>query len=267
MTELNIEPLQRLSKDLKKASATMTIQEIRYLVDLYYQVQDFRIQAAAQKRIMEKEGEPATVIDWFFTNQRMIENSIKSALDVYTDLESTGMGAWAKSICGIGPVISAGLLAHIDIMKAPTVGHIWAFAGMDPTKEWKKGEKRPWNARLKVLCWKLGESFVKVQNNPKDIYGKLFVKKRKEEDAANELGKFAEQAKLILEKKDFKRDTGAKKAYLQGKLPPAHLHARARRWCVKIFLYHWFAEAYRRQWKKEPPLPWIIEHGGHAHLI
>jgi hypothetical protein len=44
------------------------------------------------------------------------------------------------------------LLARIDIVKAPTAGHIWRYAGLDPTVRWNKGEKRPWNAGLKVLC-------------------------------------------------------------------------------------------------------------------
>lgn len=57
-----------------------------------------------------------------------------------------------NSIHGIGPVISAGLLAHIDIHRAVTVGHIWRFAGLDPSVKWLKKTKRPWNAGLKVLC-------------------------------------------------------------------------------------------------------------------
>jgi hypothetical protein len=41
-----------------------------------------------------------------------------------------------NSIKGIGPVIAAGLLANIDITKAPTAGHIWRFAGLDPSSKW-----------------------------------------------------------------------------------------------------------------------------------
>ena len=53
---------------------------------------------------------------------------------------------WARSIYGIWPVLAAGLLAHIDIEQAPTVGHIWSFAGLDPTKKWQPKTTRPWNA-------------------------------------------------------------------------------------------------------------------------
>ena len=56
--------------------------------------------------------------------------------------------------------ISAGLMANIDITKVQTAGQIQAFAGLDPTREWNKGEKRPYNARLKALCWKIGQCFI-----------------------------------------------------------------------------------------------------------
>jgi hypothetical protein len=264
------EPMKRLSKDIKESAKLMSKEQIRYLVDFYYQIQDFRIQAAAQMRSMDEQAdnpEPVNVIEWVFYCQKRIESSIKSALDYYTDKESSGMGKWAKGIIGIGPVISSGLLAHIDIDKAATVGHIWRFAGLDPTSKWEKKSKRPWNAKLKVLCWKAGESFIKFQNNPNDTYGKLYVQRKAFEQVHNEAGDFADQAKAVLESKKVRKETEAYKWYSQGKLPPAHIHARARRWAVKIFLYHWFAEAYQRRWNKEPPKPYVIEHLGHADLI
>ena len=93
------------------------------------------------------------------------------ALDAYSG--GPLAGRWARSIVGIGPIIAAGLLAHIDIKQAPTVGHVWRFAGLDPTLKWTTKTKRPWNGALKRLCWLIGESFTKVSNNPGDIYGKI----------------------------------------------------------------------------------------------
>jgi hypothetical protein len=37
--------------------------------------------------------------------------------------------------------LAAGLLAHIDITKAPTAGSIWRYAGLDPSIEWLGREK------------------------------------------------------------------------------------------------------------------------------
>jgi len=54
---------------------------------------------------------------------------------------------------------------------------------------------------------------------------------------------------------------------LAGKLPPAHIHARAKRWAVKIFLAHWHHVAYMIEYKKAPPKPYSLEHLGHVHMI
>ena len=170
-------------------------------------------------------------------------------------------------ICGIGPVIAAGLLAHIDIEKAPTVGHIWNFAGLNPFQDWNKGEKRPWNASLKTLCWKIGQSFVKVSNNDKDVYGKIYKKRKEYEMAKNEAGDYAEQAKQKLERFKIGKDTEAYKYYSEGKLPPAHIQQRAERYAVKMFLSHLHEVWYREHYGTEPPKPFVISQLGHAHYI
>ena len=70
-----------------------------------------------------------------------MEKQIKRALDSWTD--SIPAAVWAKGIVGIGPVISAGLAAHIDITRCPTAGRIWRFAGLDPTQEWLRRRSAP----------------------------------------------------------------------------------------------------------------------------
>ena len=135
--EDRIEPIERLRRDLKKAAATLTATEARFLVDAYYQMQKDRIRAAHQARTLAASGEPHAVLTWLFDNTAVLERNIKTALGVYSQAQP--VGRWAESLVGIGPVISAGLLAHIDIAKAPTVGHIWRFAGLDPTMVWATG--------------------------------------------------------------------------------------------------------------------------------
>jgi len=268
MSDLSIafEPVKRMTLDLAKSASLLSIAEARYLVDAYYTMQDNRIRSNAQLRTLAENEEPHSVIGYLAAQDATLESQIKRALDKWTD--SQYMGRWAKSIVGIGPVISAGLLAHIDITKAPTAGHIWRFAGLDPTLKWEKGEKRPFNAALKTLCaFKLGESFVKVQNHADDVYGKLYAKRKLEYIAINEAGGFAEECVRILQTKKLRKTTEAYKAYSVGKMPPAHVHARARRYAVKIFLSHYQAEAFRNHFGKEPPKPFAIAILGHAHEI
>lgn len=264
--EAILEPIQKLRKDIKQASVTLSGDEVRFLVDYYYITQEDRKRGNNQERALNESGEPHSVISWLAGNAASIENSIKGVLGVWAAGQKAGR--WAQSICGIGPVISAGLLAHIDITKAPTVGHIWRFAGLDPTSHWNKGEKRPWNAGLKTLCWKIGQCFMKVQGNPKDFYGKLYKSRKEFEVANNECGKLADQAKAKLEKFKIGKDTDAYKAYSVGRLPPAHLDARARRWVVKLFLAHFHRALFLEHFNTEPPKPFILTPaGGHTHEI
>jgi hypothetical protein len=296
--------LLRLNRDIKDATANLERREARYLVDTYYQMQDYRISTSNQGRSMTKDEEPHLTLDFFQRQMGTLERQVRTVLDTWTDTDP--LGVWAKSITGIGPVIAAGLLAHIDIEKAPTVGHIWRYAGLDPTVVWGKGEKRPWNASLKVICWKAGESFVKVSNNDKDIYGHFYAQRKEFENERNDAvkevpkgakmdsgehpaeGRFvidgevvtcyaihdkwyyggnAKAAYDVLSRKKIGKDTDAIKSYAIGKLPPAHIHARAKRYAVKLFLAHFHETGYKLHFGTEPPAPYPIQHLGHVHRI
>jgi len=260
---VGLEPFVKLDKDLRTAAQVLSSGEARFMVDAYYQVQGYRIRFGNQIRALSESGEPHDLIRWMYSNTEGLEKNIQSALDKYS--KSNVVGKWARSIIGIGPVLAAGLLAHIDITKAPTVGHIWSFAGLNPNASWEKGQKRPWNAELKVICWKIGESFVKVQNNERDVYGKLYVARKAQEQERNEVGAFAEQAAALVKK--VGKETEAYKAYAQGKLPPAHINERAKRYAVKMFLSHLHWVWYETEYGTLPPKPFVIEHMGHVDLL
>lgn len=259
------EAVRKLTKDERDASTLLSKDEARFLVDAYYQMQDNRIRTDGQVRSMSKAGEPHTTLQWLADMNRTLEAQIKIALDAYSGAST--VGKWLRSQKGIGPVIAAGLLAHLDITKAETAGAFWSFAGLDPRAKWDKGKKRPWNAALKVLCWKLGESFVKVSGHDDAFYGQVYKQRKALETERNERGDYADQAKAKLEKFNIGKDTDAYKAYSQGKLPPAHIHARATRYTVKLLLAHLHEVLYKDHFKKDPPLPYAIGILGHAHKI
>jgi hypothetical protein len=284
----------RLTKDLLDASRTLSDIEARFLVDAYYAMQEQRIGWAGRVRSLRESGEPIAIGDWLQDQGEILEQQVKRALDRYSAAHPVGV--WARSICGVGPVIAAGLFAHIDITRAKTVGDIWAFAGLstkwtpDGTyKGWQKGTKRPWNASLKSLCaFKLGESFVKVQGRDSDFYGKLFAGRKAEEWKRNLAGELAEQA--IDTKAKFAKTTDAYKwrdAQFSGAvlnaspvkgipaedgnglamLPPAAIHARARRWTVKLFLSHLHQVWYFYEHGVAPPAPYVFAVLGHKDWI
>lgn len=361
----------RLSRDLRASAKTLSDEEARFLVDAYYIMQDQRIRTEGQVRALADSKEPHQVIRWLAQQSRMLEDQVKGALDRYTSAHPVGQ--WMKnSVKGIGPVISAGLLAHIDIARAPTAGHIMRFAGLDPTVVWQSSDyvrgrvsvlrkerdewvalldacdelgrkkpfevlratdhiqqvptperalavcqrltglrvkpkavfhadnivrelmpkdrlaeayqaltgdvkldwkeiiraltKRPWNADLKKLMFLVGESFVKVSGgDDPGYYGTIYKQRKEQEIARNERGLFADQAAATLEKKKYRADTVAKKHYMAGTLPPAHIHRRATRYAAKRFIYDLHTVWYWLHYKRLPPLPYVITHGGHAH--
>lgn len=269
MNQISPPPLEpivgRLSKDMKEAARRLSTQEARYLVDLYYTWQENRIRAGHQQRALTAAGEPSSVFGYVQGQSEGLEDQIKKVLGYF--VEDHPIGAWLIAQKGIGPVIAAGLLAHIDITKAPTAGHIWRYAGLDPTVTWEKGQKRPWNAALKLVCWKAGQSFVKVSRADGAIYGHVYRERKELEVQRNEAGQFTDQAKATLEKKKIGKTTEAYKAYEQGKLPAARLELRAQRYAVKLFLSHLQHVWWRHETGEDPPKPYVLTHMQHAHYI
>ena len=269
MVDLN--PIQKITKDLKTASKLLSAEEARYLVDAYYQMQENRIRAAHQVRQQSATEEPCDVLQWYFTQAEMLENEVKKALDAYSGASS--LGQWARSHKGVGPVIAAGLLAHLkfshkDGSRVLAAGSFWRFAGLDPTTKWEKKTKRPWNASLKTLCaFKLGESFVKVSGYDDAFYGKLYKAKKEDEVRRNDTGEFAEQAAAALAAKKYGKETEAYKAYSCGRLPPAHVHRRAVRWVVKMFLSHYHEVGYEMTYGEPPPKPFAFAILGHKDVV
>jgi hypothetical protein len=259
---LELDPVQRMTRDLVKGSITLGADEARFLVDTYYAMQDQRIRGSNQVRALTKTDEPHDVVAWVSQQSEVLEKQVKRALESYA--KSHPVGQWALSITGIGPVITAGLLAHVDITKCPTVGHIWRYAGLDPTSEWRKGEKRPWNASLKVLCWKIGESFVKTKGLEGSIYGAVYEQRKKYEQERNERGDYREQAEETLRRVPTHKQRAI---YLTGRLPDGRIHRRAARYATKLFLSHLHEVWYRHHFRQDPPLPYPIAHLGHAHKV
>ena len=321
-TPIDLEPIARLTRDIKASVQEVDPQEVRQLISMYYAIQDYRIESAGQIRALKAGEKPIQFLSWLFDNMRRLEDNIKSALDYYTDVEPSGMGAWAKSIYGIGPVLSAALIAYIDIEKAPYAGHIERFGGLDPKQKWLGREgatklvremlpagvsitdaaivevaaaarrspkemmgrlrrengtydrteitkylaRRPWNNDLKVVFWKIGQSFMKFSGRAECFYGKYYVQCKAEYLERNLSGAYAERAAEILATHKI-QDVTTRETLESGQLADGHINAMSRRKAVKLFINHWHMVAHFRRYGTTPPLPYTIAKLGHLGFI
>lgn len=280
--EKNVEPLfdvaQMTIKDIK--NNPIKDDEIRNAIEVYYDMQDLRITTGNRKnaiireeakRLKESnaentEAEKPLYLQYIEARFKETEVTISKFLGYYA--KAHPVGRWMLSIKGVGPVIAAGMLAYIDIKKCKTAGSIWNYAGWDGSRKVRTaGQKITWNPKFRVLCWKLGESFVKTSNLEGDIYGHLYREKKAWYEAKNEAGGFAEKAAEELKLKKYGKDTDAYKCYSAGKLPPAHINNMAKRFAVKIFLSHLFEVWYEYDRGIKPPNPFVQDHLGHVHIM
>jgi hypothetical protein len=255
----------RLERDLLDRANEMNQEGARYLVDAYYQMQKQRLTSQGQLRALHQgvDDPPPTVLSWLYHHNKRLEDQVKEALKTFA--EAHDMGRWAMNVVGIGPVISAGLIAHIDITQAPTVGHIWSFAGLNPDSHWDKGSKRPWNAQLKVLCYHAGECFKRTHSREGSVYGQIYVRRKIQEVNKNNALEFKDQAAHKLKTQKIK-DKDMRKTLEGGKLTDGHLDRRACRYAAKMFLADWHHEAFRAHYGTEPPKPYVFDHlEGHKH--
>jgi hypothetical protein len=235
ITETRSELLTKIVKTLALKS-----HEIGEMVELYYDSQHLRIQHANKERT-EAPSELAEWLDfWAHAGESVISGALKRWIE--SD-DSPAETKWAFDQIGIGPVIAAGLAAHIDVSKADSISAVWKFAGQSPGYDRKtKGIKLPYNARLKVLCWKMSQSFIKVSGKDGATYGQFYVQFKAEEVRKNEAGLNTEAAKRELASKKI-TDKKTKEVLQSGRLIDGHVHARAARRTVKLFLAHYYVVA------------------------
>jgi hypothetical protein len=165
---------------------------------------------------------------------------------------------WLKDVRGVGPIITAGLMAFIDINIATSPSKLWHYAGHHVTAEGKlprleKGKKRTWNRRLQTIVWNAGESFVRSGDGYRALYDRfkedeiskrVHSVKADPEDLAGEIlaeslgGKEAgfkivnKSSAVALLKKIKGRDR------ILVERTPGHIDRRARRRMRKVFLGH-----------------------------
>lgn len=313
--------IQRMTKEQVLVAAKLHAPEIRFLVSNYYDSQEMRKRGDMQLRHLGEKTDPHVVHILEHTTNAfaVIEEEVQKMLGEFA--RSNPPGRWMLAQHGVGPVISAGFLAFIDINKAPTAGHIWRFAGLDPSVEWYGAEKaakmvndfvssrtptiedvvglanltkrqpdtlvrlatkdrdgkpqtltkrsisaalakRPYNARMKQLCFHFGECIKRTHNSPNSFYGRIYEEQKAKVIARNNAGEYAERARHFVS-----NSPDVKKKLAEGFLPDGNLDRQATRFVTKIFLSHLHALMFWDKFGRPPPKPFAIAILGHAHEL
>ena len=213
----------------------------RWLTDVYFQLQKIRIGLGNRNWAVENnrdltDNEASKFRHDLFDKIEEAENLV--SLKMVNEIVNHPVWPWLSEVKGVGPALGTQLLGLAgDISRAPSISSFWKFCGYGVDEEGKadrlkKGEKSPYNKRLKSVVWKVGTSFLKCNSPYRKIYDKW-----KEYYFEN------------------RTDWTAK-----------HIHLASMRKMEKMFLSHLWLK-----WREAEGLPtskpWAIEHGGHVHYI
>lgn len=209
---------------------------LRSLVDTYYSSQKNRIawsnRVSALARGVDIEANPKLLQAKDYT-KIYLDIEKKAFREIRLELDTYSVWPWLKRVKGIGPTLAGKLLCDIDITKAVRVSNLWSFAGLGVTAEGKspkpvKGEKLPYNAKLRTACFMVSRSFLMCNSPYLEIYASA--------------------------KEFYQLHRGIPYEYRGVPMQPAwtkgHIDYAARRKMVKVFLSHLYAK-----WRAAEGLP------------
>lgn len=160
--QFQILDISKMDKKVKSSFIEIpSIEEARFLYDIYYQAQSKRIIAQNQLRSLNQKKDSEiddneqksgsknrTFLEWYFYNSRLMETEISKAIEAFSD--SCYLSNWAKQIIGIGPIFATCIAANLkiddDAAYGPnhqmSAGNWWSFCGLNDNK-------RPWLGKAK----------------------------------------------------------------------------------------------------------------------
>jgi hypothetical protein len=247
-------------EDAKDAAKVLKEREAQFLCGMYLKFQKERV--GIQQRTKTLPDEPNRALTFILEEFSAREENMKILMDVYTDKHPIAYEM--KKIKGIGPVIAAGYVAHVDMSRVNYFGQVLSYGGYSPSVVWKKGEKRPFNMSFRAVLIHAGRSFLFASGYPDSYFGAHYRMFKRMIEARNENGEYAEKAASKLEKYNIGKTTQAYSAYSKGKLPKGHIIALAKFKCVSLFV-----GIVHDHWSKQlgkPIFPYPFEYMGHDKI-
>lgn len=212
--------LPRLSTEQVLQAAKLSKPEARFLVSDYYLWQDQRKRSDMQIRHIGDKELPQ-LLQYTADSSAHMENQIKRALGQYA--AGNPVGRWMQAQVGIAEVISAGLLAYLDVNEKPVVSHWYRFAGLDPTMQWRsrdyvdgfiKSKRREagedWAALISI-CEEMNRRPLAVLHNAGSSSGERLLEHIPEPDRIREF--LSQRGSDAVLKAEFHSDNMLKEAF------------------------------------------------------
>lgn len=131
MPTRRVKKLPSVSKDVRIAAADMSIQEARMILKDYVNMQGVQQSTRAHVRLLKKQGTSNAALNFIANNTDYIRRyQFREILGIWGDQYPEAR--WAKSIRGIGPIIGAGLICHINFDKVNSSSSLAYRAGLTP---------------------------------------------------------------------------------------------------------------------------------------
>lgn len=131
---VEMQGLVELPEQVLKSSALLTRDQLRFIMSIYYHIQEYRrsLENQIPSVLQGLEGETLDippVIDWVVREIYNTEISIEKIAEAYTD--SNPVTRWAKSIIGVSPIVAAGLVAEFDISRTRHANQFFTYCGLN----------------------------------------------------------------------------------------------------------------------------------------
>lgn len=232
-----------------RAGPVLSAEQARWVFCYYIAVQRQRLRAQQQAQ-HQPDMILTAIVQEHLDYLRASEERARRQLHDFVSRHP--VGSWLLTERGIGSLLAAALIAYLDVAKAKNYRSFWQYAGLTPGAIYRRGHVNGWNRQLRRVCYLLGECLMRARNHEASTYGKLYDCYKQAEVEHNERGDFAAQAAQVLAAKHIRADRPTALAYREGRLPPAHLHARARRRMVKDLLADIYVALYFRHKRMMP---------------
>lgn len=247
-------------------------ENLRWLCDVYEQAQKLRIGVNNRLDAVERgadDNPPDPFVALLGGDLEMTENKIRR--EMLRELKSHPAWPWLEQVKGIGPTLACKILGlsyncNGLTQENGTVSRFWSFAGLGVENgkriSPKKGEKRPYNTRLKTAFFLAGESFIKSRGAYRSEYDAWkHTYRERQRGKMKALGVPAEiadglqpgEAAWKAKIKEVNDEHGAEAVWSDG-----HTEYAARRQMVKLFASHLW-EVYREEVGLPVRPPYVLD--------